>query len=118
MVARNSKPETLNPKPRIRKGDTVRILLGKDRGKSAKVMTVFPQEGRIIVEGIQMAKKHIRPRKTGEKGQRVSIATPFDLSNAQLVCPSCKKGTRVGIVRGEEGRQRVCRKCDAVIDDA
>lgn len=104
-----------HPKPRIRRGDTVRILLGKDRGKKGKVMAVLIKDGRVLVEGINKIKKHIRARRAGEKGQRVELAAPLDISNVQLICPSCKKGTRIGITRAEDMRKRVCKKCSAEI---
>ena len=100
---------------RIKQGDTVRILLGKDRGKKAKVMAVLPASDRILVEGINMVKKHVRPRKAGEKGQRVSVAAPMQISNVQLVCSACKKGTRIGVKRENGQRQRICKKCEAEI---
>lgn len=104
-----------NNKTKIHRGDTVRVLRGKDRGRKAKVLVVLPRESRIIVEGVNMVKKHVRARRAGEKGQRVSVAAPFPISNAQLVCPSCKKGTRVGIAREGGLAQRVCKKCGAAI---
>ena len=100
-------------KLRIKQGDTVRILLGKDRGKKAKVMAVLPAAGRILVEGVNMVKKHIRPRRSGEKGQRVSVAAPMQISNVQLICSACKKGTRVGIENVDGQRRRMCKKCQA-----
>ena len=100
---------------RIKQGDTVRILLGKDRGKKAKVMAVLPSSERILVEGINMVKKHVRPRKSGEKGQRVSVAAPMQISNVQLVCSACKKGTRIGVKREDGDRKRICKKCEAEI---
>ncbi|MEX2055068.1 MAG: 50S ribosomal protein L24 [Candidatus Andersenbacteria bacterium] len=108
---------TLQPtKTNIQRGDTVRVLRGKDRGKSAQVMAVLPREKRLVVEGINMVKKHVRPKRGGEKGQRVSVAAPLPLSNVQLVCPECKKSTRVGTRRNADGtRERLCKHCNAVI---
>ena len=103
-------------RPRLRKGDTVQILLGKDRGKKGSVMAVLAAEGRILIEGVNMVKKHIKPKRAGEKGQRVSVAAPINISNAQLICTSCKKATRVGIVREADARHRVCKRCEATID--
>ncbi len=110
------KTDQMTIKNRIRRGDMVRVLLGKDRGKTGQVMAVLPKEGKVVVEGINMVMKHVRPRRAQEKGQRVSIAAPLEISNVQLVCPACKKGVRVVIKRADKGeRQRVCRKCEAVI---
>lgn len=102
-------------KPRLRRGDTVRVLRGRDRGKTGKVMAVLPTQGRIVVEGLNMVFKHVRARRAGEKGQRVSIAAPLPIANVHLVCPSCKKITRVGISREGGERVRVCKKCKAPI---
>lgn len=104
------------PKLKIKKGDTVLVLVGKDRGKTGKVLAALPKEGRLLVEGRNIVKKHVRPRKAGEKGQRVEIPSPLPVSRVMLVCPSCGKAARVGIRRGDDGRrQRVCKKCQAAI---
>ncbi len=113
MVNRKSKVKS--QKSRIRKGDTVRVLLGKDKGKKAKVMAVLPKEQRVIVEGVNMVKKHIRPKRSGEKGQRVSVASPLHISNVQLVCSACKKGSRVSIKKTEGTRVRLCQQCNEEI---
>jgi len=102
-------------KPKIRTGDTVVVIRGKDRGKKGNVLAVIPGKGRVLVEGINMVKKHVRPRRSGEKGQRVSVAAPVALSNVQLMCQSCKKRTRVGIRREGDVRERICKKCEGVI---
>lgn len=105
----------LRTHPRLRRGDTVRVLVGKDRGKKGRILAVIPREGRVIVEGVNQVFKHIRPRRKGEKGQRVQIAAPLNISNVQLVCPSCRKSTRVGIRREQQERLRICKQCEATI---
>jgi large subunit ribosomal protein L24 len=102
--------------PKIKTGDTVRVLRGKDAGKKAKVMAVLPQEDKVVVEGLNVVFKHVKARQGGQKGQRVSISAPILIANVQLVCSSCKKGTRVGISRENDVRQRICKKCNAVIE--
>ena len=102
-------------KLRVKTGDTVRVLRGRDRGKKGKIMAVFPREGRVLVEGLNMIYRHVRPRRAGEKGQRVEVASPLRVNNVQLVCPNCKKGTRVGSRREGDTRVRVCKHCEAVI---
>lgn len=102
-------------KLRIRKGDTVMVITGKDRGKTGAVLAALPRSGRVLVEGVQMVKKHVRARRAGEKGQRVSVAAPVPVSNVQVVCPACKKRTRVGIVREGDERRRVCKKCGGTL---
>lgn len=101
---------------KIKTGDTVKVLLGKDRGKTGEVMAVLLEKERVLVEGINMVKKHVRPKRAGEKGQRVSVAAPLHISNVQVVCPVCKKSSRMSIKQSEGKRQRVCKKCRAVID--
>jgi large subunit ribosomal protein L24 len=96
---------------KIKKNDTVLIITGKDRGKKAKVLEVFPREGKITVEGVNIIKKHSRPRKEGEKGQVIEISKPIDVSNVKLVCPKCKQAARVGYKLTEEKKYRICKKC-------
>jgi len=97
---------------RIKKDDKVKIIAGKDTGKSGKVLNIFAAKGKILVEGVNIIKKHLRARKDGEKGQRVETAAPIDVSNAMLICPSCKKETRVGYQISEDGKKvRICKKC-------
>lgn len=103
-------------KQNIKTGDTVRVLRGKDAGKKGKVLAVLPQEERLVVEGLNSLHKHIKPTKSGQKGQRVSISAPLRIANVQLICSSCKKGTRVGVTRENGVRQRVCKQCNAVIE--
>lgn len=100
---------------RIKKGDTVKIVSGKDRGKTGKVLEVFPVREKISVDGINLYKKHVRPKKQGEKGQLVTLIRPFAVSNVMLVCGSCKKPTRIGYEIHSGKKQRVCKKCKAAI---
>jgi len=116
MVKKLEKPMKL----KIKKGDTVKMLSGKDRNKTGKVLVVFPKEGRLVVDGANIVKKHIRPRKAGEKGQTVEIPSKVPVSRTMLICPSCSKATRVGLKRtvredGKSTRDRICKKCSAVI---
>ena len=100
---------------RIKKGDQVRIQAGKDRGKTGKVLRVFASEGKITAEGLQIIKKHSRPKKEGEKGQRIEIPGKINVSNAMLVCPKCGKATRVGYKVTKGGKLRICKKCQSEI---
>jgi large subunit ribosomal protein L24 len=102
-------------KVKIKRGDRVRVLTGKDRGKQAVVLAVLPNEGRIMVEGVNMIHKHVRARRAGEKGQRVTLAAPLPISNVQLICPACKRGTRVGMRREGDRWLRQCKQCEATI---
>jgi len=96
---------------KIKKGDNVKILSGKDRGKTGKVLRMSPDAGKALVEGLNLVKKHIRPRKQGEKGQRVSVPAAIDISNLMLVCSKCSKATRVGFKISEKEKFRICKKC-------
>lgn len=96
---------------RIKKGDTVQILTGKDKGKTGKVLSVFPSRERVVVEGLNILKKHRKPRKQGEKGQIVEMASPMQISNVSLVCPNCNKTTRVGYGTEGDTKRRMCKKC-------
>jgi len=96
---------------KIRKDDTVLIISGKDKGKKGKVLKAFPKKRKVLVEGVNIRKKHIRPRREGEKGQIVEIPTPIDVSNVKLICPKCKKATRVGYKIMEQKKYRICKKC-------
>ncbi|MBI4034123.1 MAG: 50S ribosomal protein L24 [Candidatus Brennerbacteria bacterium] len=100
---------------KVKKGDTVKILAGKNRGESGKVIRVYPKEGRVTVEGVNVYKKHSRPRRQGEKGEIVSVVRPLMLSNVVLVCSKCGKPTRVGHRFENERKVRYCKKCNAEI---
>lgn len=96
----------------IRKGDLVQIISGKDKGKKSRVIKVFPKENRILVENVNLRKKHVRPKKGGEKGQRVEVPSPISASAVQLICKSCGKMTRVGFKIFPDGtKHRICKKC-------
>lgn len=97
---------------KIRKNDIVRVISGKDRGKTGKVLRVVPKSGRIIVEGVNIYIKHVRPKKANTKGQIVKVTRSFDASNAMVVCQVCKRPTRTGY-RTDGGKIRFCKKCKA-----
>ena len=97
---------------KIRKGDQVNMRLGKDRGKAGKVLKAFPSENKVIVEGLALVQKHRKPKREGEKGQRVAIPMKVDVSRVMLICPKCGKPTRVGNKPGEK-KMRICKKCKA-----
>jgi len=104
---------------RIKKDDLVIMTAGKDKGRKGKVLKVFSIDRKVIVEGLNIAKKHVRPKKQGEKGQVIEFPRTVDVSNVKLICPKCKKPTRAGheLVKSKEGKkakkQRVCKKCKA-----
>lgn len=96
---------------KIKKGDTVKIISGKDRGKIGKVLTVLPKVGKLVVDGINLVKKHRKPKRGGEKGQKIEIAKPMDASNVMLVCPKCGQPTRLGYALVGREKSRICKKC-------
>ena len=102
----------------IRSKDTVVVITGKDKGTTGKVLTAFPKTNKIIVEGVAIATKHQKPRQAGVPGGIIKKEAAIDASNVMLVCPKCKKGTRVGTKVLENGTKvRVCKKCGATIED-
>ncbi len=96
---------------RIKKGDQIQIVAGADKGKKGTVLAAFPRESKIAAEGINMKKKHVRPKKQGQKGELVRIPMPFPVSRAALVCGTCGKPARVGYRVAAGGKMRVCKKC-------
>lgn len=100
---------------KIKKGDTVLITSGKDRGRTGKVLKSLLKKESILVEGINLKKKHIRPKKGGEKGQVVEIPAPLPASNVKIICPKCKKTTRIGCRIEKKKKYRICKKCNQVI---
>jgi large subunit ribosomal protein L24 len=96
---------------KIKKNDATLIISGKDRGKKGKVLEAFPVERKVVVEGINIVRKHQRPKKEGEKGQIVELPKPISVSNVKLICPKCGQATRVGYRLTQEGKERICKKC-------
>jgi large subunit ribosomal protein L24 len=100
----------------VRTDDTVIVLSGKDKGKQGKVLRAMPSEGKVIVEGINVAKKHKKPRKQGEQGGIVKMETPPSASKVMRVCPKCSKPTQHAVKILEDGSKvRVCKKCGETI---
>jgi large subunit ribosomal protein L24 len=115
---------------KIKKGDTVQVIAGKDSGKQGRVIEARPSEGRVVVENLNIVKRHRKPapirdasRMGGAQmtpGGIFDLPSPIDVSNVMLVCPTCKQATRVGVavkdVKGETVRVRVCKRCNEEID--
>jgi len=96
---------------KIKKGDNILIIAGKDKGKSGKVIRSLPKDKKLLVEGLNLRKRHVRPKKQGEKGQIVQVPAPLDISNAKIICPKCGKATRVEYKIEGENKDRICKKC-------
>jgi large subunit ribosomal protein L24 len=108
-------------KTKIRKGDTIEVISGReqDKGRRGEVIRVLPEEHRVVVQGINIRKKHQRQVQTQGRSLSpgiIEFEAPMDISNVMLVCPSCKKPTRVGIRRDGETAQRMCKQCQALFD--
>jgi large subunit ribosomal protein L24 len=105
-------------KVKIRKGDTVEIISGRleDKGKRGEVIKVMPEEGRVVVQGVNLRKKHQRQVQTQGRTMNPGIIEfegPMSISNVMLVCPECHEPTRVGVLRKDDGVVRVCKNCQA-----
>ena len=102
---------------KIRKDDTVLIIAGKDRGKKGKVRFAYPNDQRLIVDGINIIKKHSRARQAARQAGIIELEAPIHVSDVMLLCNKCNHPTRVGLRFLEDGRKvRVCRSCHEVID--
>jgi large subunit ribosomal protein L24 len=106
----------INPKLKIKKNDKVIILKGKDRSKSGKVIKSIPKQNKVIVEGLNLCKKHKKPKKEGEVGQIVEIPKPINVSNVALICQHCNKPARIGYIIEKDKKFRICKKCNKKLD--
>ena len=105
---------------KIKKNDTVLVITGKDKNndleKASKVLAVFPKENKVVVEGVNLQKKHKKARSAQEVSSIQTQPGPIDASNVMVVCPVCKKATRVGYGKDGDKKVRICKKCGAVLD--
>ena len=99
----------------IKKDDKVIVLSGKDKGKQGKILIADPKAAKVVVEGVNVATKHQKPRKQGEDGGIIKVETPIYASKVQLVCPKCGTATRVAHKIADGKKVRVCKKCGAEI---
>ena len=95
----------------IKTGDTVVVLSGKDKGKKGKVLESMPASGKLVIEGINVATCHVKPKKQGEEGGIISREIPIYASKVMLVCPKCGKATRHAVKLADGKKVRVCKKC-------
>ncbi len=102
----------------VKTGDTVVVLAGKDKGKTGKVTAVSADQGRVIVENINVVSKHQKPRSQEDKGGIIKKSAPIDASNVQVICPVCGKATRVAHSEVDGKKVRTCKKCNASLDKA
>lgn len=97
------------------KNDEVKVVAGKDKGKSGKIEKVFTKEAKVLIAGVNEYKRHMKARMQGEASQIMTITKPLPVANVQLICPKCKKLTRVGYKMEKDKKVRICRKCEAKI---
>lgn len=100
---------------KLKKGDNVIMLNGKDRGKTGKISMVIPSVDRIVVEGLNLIKKNVRAKKQGQKGQIISKERAVSASSVALVCKACGKMTRIGFKFNGDNKIRICKKCRAEV---
>ncbi|MDD4466906.1 MAG: 50S ribosomal protein L24 [Candidatus Paceibacterota bacterium] len=96
---------------KLKKGDQVLVITGKDKGKKGKIMKVLLKEARALVEGINLKKKRMRPKTSGKKGEIIEMPSPISISNVKIICPKCGKAVRIGKNENEGKKQRICKKC-------
>ena len=101
----------------VKKNDTVKVISGKEKGKSGKILKAFPAKSRVIIEHLNMIKKHTKRQSQGQGGGIIEREGTIHVSNVMLVCPSCKQATRIGKKILEDGSKvRTCKKCGEVVD--
>lgn len=101
---------------KVKKGDTVAMRSGSFKGKTGKVLAVLPRDGTVVVEGLNLVTKHRKPRRQGDKGQKITYPRAVPLSTVMVRCPSCQKSTRAGFrILPENKKERICKKCTATI---
>ena len=98
---------------KIKKGDTVKVLSGNDKGKTGEVLTVIPKTEKIVVKGVNVRKKHVKARKQGEESGIIPVECSIHSSKVNVVCPKCGKATRIGYIIEKGEKVRVCKKCNA-----
>ena len=99
---------------KIKKDDMVQVIDGKDKGKEGKVLSVDAKNNKVLVEGVNIVTKHVKPRQMGEPGGLIKAESALYANKVQLVCPKCGKATRVGHAIGKDNKKmRVCKKCNA-----
>ena len=100
---------------KLKKGDNVQVMSGKEKGKRGKISRVYPEDFRLVVEGVNIKKRHRRATKSGQKGQIIEKQNPIASSKVQLVCPKCAKTVRIGYKIEGKTKVRICKKCGAEV---
>lgn len=101
---------------KLKKGDNVKILIGKDKGKTGQIERILPKTESVLILGVNEFKRHVKSRTRNQKSEIITITKPVPLANVALVCPKCKKPTRIGYKIENNKKLRICRKCGKEID--
>ena len=100
---------------KLKTGDLVTVIKGRDSGKTEKIEKIFSKESKVLVAGVNQYKRHVKSRTPGQKSEIITLTKPLPVANVRLVCPKCKKLTRVGYKMLKDEKVRICRKCNAEI---
>ena len=98
---------------KLKKGDNVIVLSGNDKGKTGEILEIIPSTQKVVVKGVNIRKKHVKPRKAGEEGGIISSEYPIHSSKVNVVCPKCGKASKIGYIIEDGKKVRVCKKCGA-----
>jgi len=96
---------------KLKKNDNVIVTAGKDRGREGKIIRVLPKDHKVVIEGVNLFKRRVRPKKAGEKGQVIQVAYPLAVAKVMIKCGHCGKGVRAGYQLNPRGKMRICRQC-------
>jgi large subunit ribosomal protein L24 len=102
---------------KIKKNDKVYILAGKDKGKTSVVIKVYPEKNKVLVEGINMVKKNVKPTKKMPQGGTIDMPMPMDASNVTVYCTKCEKKTKIAYKTINNKKKRVCKKCESIVGE-
>ena len=100
---------------KLRKGDSVKVVAGKDKGKIEKIEKVYPKENKVLVSGVNQYKRHLKGRAQNQKSEIITLTKPLPVAAVSLICPKCNKVTRIGFKIEKTGKLRICRKCGKTI---
>ena len=100
---------------KLKKGDEVKVVMGKDKGKTGKIEKVFPEIGKVLVSGVNQYKRHMKARSQNQPSEIATITKPLPVASVLLVCPKCHLPTRVGYTFEDDKKRRVCKKCQQVL---